>query len=96
MALLHDGNADGAAELAAVVLRNLALGSVANRQAIVAAGGLEPLLRLLSSGQERLGRAMACEVGIHEGCLHCPLPSPNLLSRSTHPHSTLCRLETAM
>ena len=62
VALLQDGSADVAAELAAVVLRNLALGSPVNRQAIVAADGLEPLLRLLSSGQEQLGRAMPCEV----------------------------------
>ncbi len=51
-----------AGELAAVVLRNLALGNAANRAAIVAAGGLKPLLRLLSMGQEKLVHPMPCEV----------------------------------
>lgn len=51
-----------AGELAAVVLRNLALGNAANRAAIVDAGGLEPLLRLLSMGQEKLVHPMPCEV----------------------------------
>lgn len=52
-----------AAELAAVVLRNLALGNAGNRDAIVDAHGLAPLLGLLSAGQEWLTRPMPCEVG---------------------------------
>jgi hypothetical protein len=62
VALLGDQADEVAAELAAVVLRNMALGSAANRQAIIAANGLAPLLRMLSAGQERLAAPMPCEV----------------------------------
>lgn len=60
--LLAADTGEIAAELAAVVLRNLALGNAANRAAIVAAGGLQPLLHLLSMGQDKLVHPMACEV----------------------------------
>ncbi len=60
--LEHDPD-DVTAELGAVVLRNLALQSEVNRQAIRVAGGLGPLLRLLSTGQARLVYPMRCEVG---------------------------------
>lgn len=60
--LLRADPGEIAAELAAVVLRNLALGNAANRQATAAADGLEPLLRLLSMGQDKLVNPMPCEV----------------------------------
>jgi hypothetical protein len=60
--LLRADPGEIAAELAAVVLRNLALGNAANRQAIMEAGGLEPMLHLLSMGQEKLVHPMPCEV----------------------------------
>lgn len=64
MELLRDSTTGKvAAELAAVVLRNLALGNAGNRDAIVDAHGLAPLLGLLSAGQEWLTRPMPCEVG---------------------------------
>ena len=59
--LLKDEPGEIAAELAAVVLRNLASGSNASRQAIVDAGGLWPLLSLLAMGQERLVYPMPCK-----------------------------------
>lgn len=61
------------AELAAVALRNLALQNDLNRQAILLAGGLPPLLQLLSSGQERLVAPLNCEV-----C--CSLPHHRAIS----------------
>ena len=65
VALLRDAaTGEVAAELAAVVLRNLALGNAGNRDAIVDAGGLAPLLGLLSAGQEWLTQPMPCEVGM--------------------------------
>ena len=63
MQLLRDAPGEIAAELAAVVLRNLASGSAASRQAIVDAAGLWPLLSLLALGQEKLVYPMACQVG---------------------------------
>ncbi len=60
--LLRDAPGEIAAELAAVVLRNLASGSAASRQAIVDAAGLWPLLSLLAMGQEKLVYPMACQV----------------------------------
>ena len=62
MQLLRDAPGEIAAELAAVVLRNLASGSAASRQAIVDAAGLWPLLSLLALGQEKLVYPMACQV----------------------------------
>lgn len=59
--LLREHAEEAAAELAAVALRNLALGNAANRAAISDAGGLGPLLRLLASGQERLAYPMHCQ-----------------------------------
>ena len=59
--LLKDAPGEIAAELAAVVLRNLASGSHASRQAIVDAGGLWPLLSLLATGQEMLVYPMPCK-----------------------------------
>ena len=52
-----------AAELAAAVLRNLAVQNPANRQAIRAAGGVQPLLHTLGGRQDRLTDPMPCEVG---------------------------------
>ena len=60
--LLRDHPDEIAAELAAVALRNLALQNPINRQAILTAGGLQPLLHLLSMGQEKLVYPMQCEV----------------------------------
>ena len=60
--LLRDAPGEIAAELAAVVLRNLASGSAASRRAIVDAAGLWPLLSLLAMGQEKLVYPMACQV----------------------------------
>ncbi|KAK9909768.1 hypothetical protein WJX75_007136 [Coccomyxa subellipsoidea] len=60
--LLAADTGEIAAELAAVVLRNVALGNAANRAAIVAAGGLQPLLCLLSMGQDKLVHPMPCEM----------------------------------
>ena len=51
VALLRSEVEPVAAELAAVVLRNLALGNSLNRSALVQTDGLAPLLRLLSEGQ---------------------------------------------
>lgn len=48
--------------LAAVALRNLALQNERNKEAIKACGGLEPLLKLLSAGQQFLGQILQCEV----------------------------------
>ncbi len=62
MHLLAEDTGAIAAELAAVVLRNLALGNAANRAAIVSAGGLQPLLALLSMGQDKLVHPLPCEV----------------------------------
>ena len=63
MELLRDSSkGEVAAELSAVVLRNLVLGNAGNRDAIVDAHGLAPLLGLLSAGQEWLTRPMPCEV----------------------------------
>ena len=59
--LLRDDPDEIAAELAAVVLRNLALQNPANRAAIKDAGGLQPLLRLLSMGQDKLVYPVGCE-----------------------------------
>ena len=61
MQLLQDEPGEIAAELAAVVLRNLASGNEASRQAIVDAGGLWPLLSLLAVSQERLVYPMPCK-----------------------------------
>lgn len=60
--LLRDDPDEISAELAAVVLRNLALQNAVNRAAIKDAGGLQPLLRLLSMGQEKLVYPLSCEV----------------------------------
>jgi len=60
--LLRDDPDEISAELAAVVLRNLALQNAVNRAAIKDAGGLQPLLRLLSMGQEKLVYPLTCEV----------------------------------
>ena len=60
--LLRDNPEEISAELAAVALRNMALQNNLNRQAILAAGGLQPLLQLLSTGQERLVVPLQCEV----------------------------------
>ena len=62
MRLLRDDPDEISAELAAVVLRNLALQNAVNRAAIKDAGGLQPLLRLLSMGQEKLVYPLTCEV----------------------------------
>lgn len=59
--LLQDAPGEIAAELGAVVLRNLASGNEASRQAIVDAGGLWPLLSLLAMGQEQLVYPMPCQ-----------------------------------
>ena len=72
--LLRDNPEEISAELAAVALRNMALQNNLNRQAILAAGGLQPLLQLLSTGQERLVVPLQCEV--------CFM-SPPLISDST-------------
>ena len=69
--LLAADTGEIAAELAAVVLRNLALGNAANRAAIIAAGGVQPLLSLLSMGQDKLVHPMPCEV--------CPFWTPSIL-----------------
>lgn len=72
--LLKDDPGEIAAELAAVVLRNLASANTASRQAIVDADGLWPLLSLLAMGQEKLVFPMPCEVG-HRGnssACNCP------------------------
>ena len=61
MQLLKDEPGEIAAELAAVVLRNLASGNAASRQAIVDADGLWPLLSLLAMGQEKLVYPMSCQ-----------------------------------
>lgn len=61
MSLLREGPNEISAELAAVALRNMALQNTANKEAIMAAGGLQPLLELLSGGQERLVRPLQCE-----------------------------------
>ena len=53
------------AELAAVALRNMSLQNKLNKEAIVAADGLVPLIALLSTGQELLVQPVQCEV--------CPL-----------------------
>ena len=60
--LLRDDPDEISAELSAVVLRNLALQNAINRAAIKDAGGLQPLLRLLSMGQEKLVYPLTCEV----------------------------------
>lgn len=60
--LLRDDPDEISAELSAVVLRNLALQNAVNRAAIKDAGGLQPLLRLLSMGQEKLVYPLTCEV----------------------------------
>ena len=70
MQLLKDAPGEIAAELAAVVLRNLASGSAASRQAIVDAAGLWPLLSLLAMGQEKLVYPMACQVA--QSITECP------------------------
>ena len=62
--LLRDDPDEISAELAAVVLRNLALQNAVNRAAIKDAGGLQPLLRLLSMGQDKLVYPLSCEVHI--------------------------------
>lgn len=61
--LLKDNPEEISAELAAVALRNMALQNSLNRQAILAADGLQPLLQLLSGGQDRLVVPLRCEVG---------------------------------
>ena len=53
------------AELAAAVLCNLSVQSPVNRQAILSVGGLEPLLAMLSSGQDILTHHVPCEVRCH-------------------------------
>lgn len=63
--LLRDDPDEISAELSAVVLRNLALQNAVNRAAIKDAGGLQPLLRLLSMGQEKLVYPLTCEVSLH-------------------------------
>ena len=67
VALLRSEVEPVAAELAAVVLRNLALGNSLNRSALVQTDGLAPLLRLLSEGQDRLTYPMRCQA---RPCLH--------------------------
>ena len=52
------------AELAAVALRNMALQNEMNKAAIISAGGLEPLLRLLSAGLQHLVHPLQCEVSV--------------------------------
>lgn len=69
MQLLKDSPGEIAAELAAVVLRNLASGNGAARRAIVDAGGLWPLLSLLAGGAEQLVYPMPCQARL------APLPS---------------------
>ena len=65
MRLLQQHPDEIAAELAAAVLRNLAVQNAANRHAIMAVGGLQPLLRTLSSRQEQLVVPVTCEVSSH-------------------------------
>ena len=79
--LLRDDPDEIAAELAAVVLRNLALQNPANRAAIKDAGGLQPLLRLLSMGQDKLVYPVGCEarVGLHVVMHRCLTNRPALL-----------------
>lgn len=64
MRLLKESPGEISAELAAVALRNMALQNSLNRQAILAAGGLQPLLALLSSGQEKMVTTFHCEVSL--------------------------------
>ena len=59
--LLREGPDEISADLAAVALRDMALQNPANKEAIIAAGGLQPLLELLSGGQERLVQLLQCE-----------------------------------
>ena len=61
MQLLKVSPDEIAAELAAVVLRNLASGNGAARRAIMDAGGLWPLLSLLTGGAEQLVYPMLCQ-----------------------------------
>lgn len=72
--LLRDDPDEIAAELAAVVLRNLALQNPANRAAIKDAGGLQPLLRLLSMGQDKLVYPVGCEARVGPSCCVVLLP----------------------
>ena len=66
------------AELAAAVLRNLCVKNPANRQAVLAVGGLQPLLRTLSSRQEGLVCPVACEVSL------CSCPCAPFISTVKH------------
>lgn len=59
--LLHDSD-DITAELAAVALRNLSMQNALNRDAIIAADGLVPLLQLLSVGIADLQPPLRCQV----------------------------------
>ncbi len=59
--LLKESPGEIAAELSAVVLRNLASGNGAAQRAIVDAGGLWPLLSLLAGGAEQLVYPMPCQ-----------------------------------
>lgn len=76
MQLLKDSPGELAAELAAVVLRNLASGNGAAQRAIVDAGGLWPLLSLLAGGAEELVYPMPCQARL------APLPSQGMLQCS--------------
>lgn len=62
VALLKGNAGEPAAELAAVALRNLCLQNRLNKDAIVAADGLLPLIQLLSSGRQLLAQTLQCEV----------------------------------